>query len=234
MSFDPRSDQVVRPPAPTDEVLQAIARGFHEDAESALLPMRLHEWKVPIPDRKAILSAARQVPTPALAHVVRFHEDPRLWELVLWGGYRVGKSYAAVRWLVEAAKVPVQTLELGRTFRYATSARFFAFADLAEAAGSYRRDDRALVGAAIGSYALVLDDVGAQLRAAAPILDQVISARHLHHRPTLITTNLGRDLFGRPDHFGQRVVLRLDEGGGFRGCGGDDERLALRAALEDA
>jgi DNA replication protein DnaC len=219
----------------TDAELQAKARELHEEGEHALLPLRLREWRVPAPERAALLSGeAPRRGTPALAHVEHFADAPGSWLLALWGGYRVGKTYAALRWLLDAARVPMDTLEHGRTFRYAPSARFVPFTALADAAGSFRADHRALVEQACTARALVLDDVGAQLRAAAPILDQVISARHLHRRPTLLTTNLGPELFGRAENFGARVGLRLEEGGGFRCCGGDDERDALRAALEDA
>ncbi len=217
---------------PTDEALQAAARMRHEATEVALLPMRLREWQVPPLEQEALLRSAPQRVTPALRYVQRFLQGGTDWALVLWGGYRVGKTYAALRWLLEAAKVPMHTLEHGRTFRFATSARFLPFAALAEAAGSFREHHQALVAEAITARALVLDDVGAQLRTAAPILDQVVSARHLYRRPTLITTNLGRELFARREHYGLRTALRLQEAGSFRGCGGDDERAALRAALE--
>ena len=229
-------------PFPTDDDLQNTARARHEHGQRLLLPLRLREWRVPPSEHAALLRGenvsgagpeAPQHVTPALRYVARWREDSE-WCLVLWGGYRVGKTHAALRWLATAAKVPFYSVELGQTFSYATSARFMPFTALADAAGSFRDHHQALVAEAVAARALVLDDVGAQLRAAAPILDQVISARHLHRRPTLITTNLGRDLFVRPDHYGLRVVLRLEEGGAFKGCGGDPERLALRAALEDA
>jgi hypothetical protein len=180
----------------------------------------MREWGIPRSDREAILAGdPGSRDTPALQYVRQFHRTGRDWALVLWGGFRVGKTYAALRWLVEAAKVPLETLDLGRTYRYATTARFLPFAALAEAAGSFREHHQALIAEAITARALVLDDVGAQCRSGAPILDQVISARHLHRRPTLLTTNLGRALFARPDHYGLRVALRLQEGGSFRGCG---------------
>ena len=213
----------LNPPAghlPSEAERQASERARHEAAERVRLPARMREWGIPEADRESILAGDPAVQlTPALKQAREFHRHGRDWALVLWGGYRVGKTYAAFRWLVDAARVPVETLDLGRTFRYAVSARFVPFAALAEAAGSYREHHQALVASAISAWALVLDDVGAQGRGAAPILDQVISARHLHRRPTLLTTNLGRDLFARPDHYGLRVALRLQEGGAFRGCG---------------
>jgi DNA replication protein DnaC len=217
-------------PLPTEAELQAAARAHHEAAQRLCLPARMREWGIPAGDCECILTGdARSLRSPALQHVRQFRRAGRDWALVLWGGYRVGKTYAAFRWLVEAAKVPIQMADLGRTFRYAHSARFLPFSALAEAAGSFRQHHQTLVAAAIAAHALVLDDVGAQLRSAAPILAEVISARHLHRRPTLLTTNLGPDLFARPDHYGLRVALRLQENGSFRGCGGDAERVALRS-----
>ena len=219
-------------PLPTDEELQREARLRHEDGERALLSMRLREWRVPALDREALLRGDEpEHPTPALHHVRRFHQEGTDWALVLWGGYRVGKTYAAIRWLVEAARAQMVTLDHGRTYRYATSARFIPFADLADAAGSYRHHHQDLVAEAITAHALVLDDVGAQLAAGASILDQVVCTRHLQQRPTLLTTNLGRDLFARPDRYGLRATLRLEERGSFHACGGDGERLALQSAL---
>ena len=218
-------------PLPTEAQRQSAERTRHVAAERLALPSRMREWGIPAADRAAMLTGDRgSRDTPALQHVRQFHRSGRDWALVLWGGYRVGKTYAAFRWLVEAAKVPLETIDLGRTYRYATTARFLPFAALAEAAGSYREHHQALIAEAITARALVLDDVGAQGRSSAPILDQVISARHLHRRPTLLTTNIGPDLFARPDHYGRRAALRLQEGGSFRGCGGGDAGNAVPCA----
>jgi hypothetical protein len=216
----------------TDEQLQAEARAHHEANERALLEFRLREWQVPAPDREAILRGEPPKRlTPALSHARAFGHLHRHWALVLWGGHRVGKTYAALRWLVEAAKVPMSTLEHGETWRYSTTARFIPFALLAQTHGSHR-EHQALLADALKARALVLDDVSTEHGAAAPVLDLITYTRHQHRRPTLITTRLGPELFGRPDQYGRRIVLCLQDRGSFRGCGGDDEREALSSALE--
>jgi hypothetical protein len=227
----------LRPPAEplaTEAELQTRARTWHETNERALLPLRLHAWGVPEVEAADLLrlDAPRHV-TPALRHVQAFPAS-RAWALVLWGGFQVGKTQAALRWLVDAARIPLTTLDLGESFRYSTSARFVRFSALAEAWRSFGARQQGLVEDAITARALVLDEVGTQLRLAAPLLDHVVCTRHLHRRPTLITTNMGRELFAGDAHFGLRVALRLEDGAGFRPCGGEPERIALLAARRAA
>ena len=116
--------------------------------------------------------------------------------LVMCGGTGSGKTFAAYYALAYAAASGYQQgmLKVSR--------------ELATWAIHYREDFEYLVHE---NRLLVIDDVGAEHKSASgwaeSVFEDLISYRELHRLPTIITTNLAKDDFGKA--FGERVLSRI-------------------------
>lgn len=132
----------------------------------------------------------------AQAMAEAFAEAPRGW-IYLWGPVGAGKSHLA-------AAIAHQVAAQARSVAYVTAGGLLAYLRAGFADGSADRRLLALQGVEL----LVLDDMGAQRAAAAGSwaaeqLFELLNARYLHERATVITSNLP------PDHLDERLFDRV-------------------------
>lgn len=89
---------------------------------------------------------------------------------------------------------------------------------------AYGAETHDAVGQITSTRLLILDDLGAEF--ASPVWDmllfEILDVRHGDMRPTIITTNLGRDALR--ERYGQRFAERIREGGSVHYLNGDSMR----------
>lgn len=184
-------------PAPTDDA--QVARVLACD--------RLDACGAP---RRAITRVCLTGATEETAAILALRSAPGS-VVVLGGAVGVGKSTAALAWLLEHMLA-------------GTSCRWVHAHDLDRLSGREDRDnlDRVL---AIG--ALVIDDLGVEYLDRggylAAVIDRIVSARTEIEAPTVITTNVTPDTF--VTRYGQRVADRIREAGGFIQVAGASRRV---------
>lgn len=134
---------------------------------------------------------------------------------VLLGPKGVGKSLAAVAWLLLPREAP----------RYLAPgpARFVD----APALARWPRYEEQRMRELERAGALVIDDLGVEFddRSGAfrSLLDGLVNARYAANLPTLITTNIPKAAQFR-EKYGDRICDRVAETGNFYGCDGDSLR----------
>lgn len=142
---------------------------------------------------------------------IRFTSDGWTGLRVLGGRPGVGKSVAALLWLLEQAKGKPECL---RWVQSGDLARGFA----------YDRDEFETL---CSTYALVVDDLGLEYLDENGrflcTLDEVLSKRFAKMRRTLITTNI-TDAKVFSERYKERIASRISEDGAFIVCGGADLR----------
>jgi len=131
--------------------------------------------------------------------------------LVIGGRPGVGKSVAAMLWLVAACKGKTECM---RWVQSGDLARGFAY-------------DQESFEALCSAYGLVIDDLGLEYLDEKGrylcTLDEVLSRRFAKMRRTLITTNITDPaLFA--ERYKERIASRLNEDGAFFVAGGPDLR----------
>jgi DNA replication protein DnaC len=131
--------------------------------------------------------------------------------MVLAGNTGVGKSVAALLWLIDRANGKPECL------------RWVQSGDLAR---GYAYDQEAFESVA-GVYALVIDDLGVEYLddrgRYLSTLDELLSRRFARMRKTMMTTNIvDPAIFA--DRYKERITSRTHEDGAFVVCGGPDMR----------
>lgn len=137
--------------------------------------------------------------------------------LVLAGIPGVGKSVAALLWLVDRAKGKPECL------------RWVQSGDLAR---GYAYDQEAFEAIA-NVYALVIDDLGVEYLDERGrylcTLEELLSRRFARMKKTILTTNIV-DPAVFADRYKERITSRIHEAGAYVVCTGDDLRRTRRAA----
>jgi DNA replication protein DnaC len=161
---------------------------------------------------RAIGSMESLLSTPALVSVF---ENVSADLLVLAGTPGVGKTVAACVWM-----------DLARGKYEISSCKWVQAGELAR---GYAYEQEAFDSVA-KSTALVIDDLGTefldQKERYLCTLEEILSKRYAHERPTLLTTNLSPEKF--KERYGERLVSRIHEDGAFIVCGGQDMRRASK------
>lgn len=205
--------------------LQAEARQEHERQMLGRLPEMAEHFGISSAELRATQVARKTAALQfAQAHAA---SSPRRPVLVLSGGVGCGKSVAAAFWLLQLARRPIVHLDAGRTWDWRRSPRFMPVSALQGAFGSFDKADRLRVAEAQKASALVLDDLGTEVRNVSADLVNLISERIRAGLPTCITTNGSQaEVAAR---YGARFDSRLAESGEWHACGSTDlRRLPLR------
>jgi DNA replication protein DnaC len=223
----------------TDDEVQTEARQKHEQMQLGMLPNLLLRWQAGELEREVILAGPRD--TPALTHVRDFAADRSLKSLVLSGGPGSGKTVAALVWLTIAARRPIHppvdgagnvhdaSSYLGNSWAWDETARMCSPYKMPLLSNSYDRADRLEWDSLERAMYLVLDDLGGEgnHQQFQPALERLIYERNRTGRWTVITTNLlpsEEPRKGFKEIYGDRVWSRVNQFGGFKGCGAQDLR----------
>jgi len=145
--------------------------------------------------------------------------------MLLSGPAGTGKTVAAVsvamRHMVKAMQDNPE-----RTKEYPERTAYFIRAVTAARMSAYGAETQQAVERLTSTRLLILDDLGAEF--ASPVWDmllfEILDVRHGDMRPTIITTNLGRDALR--ERYGQRFAERIREGGSVHYLNGDSMRGA--------
>lgn len=143
--------------------------------------------------------------------------------LLLSGPAGTGKTVAAVA-MAHRHMTKAMADNPERTKEYPQRTALFVRAVTAARMSAYGAETHDAVGQITSARLLILDDLGAEF--ASPVWDmllfEILDVRHGDMRPTIITTNLGRDALR--ERYGQRFAERIREGGSVHYLNGDSMR----------
>lgn len=143
--------------------------------------------------------------------------------MLLSGPAGTGKTVAAVAMAKRHMTKAMQD-NPERTKENPQRTALFVRAVTAARMSAYGAETHDAVGQITSTRLLILDDLGAEF--ASPVWDmllfEILDVRHGDMRPTIITTNLGRDAMR--ERYGQRFAERIREGGSVHYLNGDSMR----------
>lgn len=142
---------------------------------------------------------------------------------VLSGDPGTGKTFAAVRWIVDFVNADEHWTEPGSALMLKGRAPLFV---TAAALARWDRYEQEPMQKLLRAPRLVIDDLGAEYLDKngfyAALLDEVLNERYSARLPTVLTTNLTKEDFKA--RYGERIAGRIRETGTFVGCGNLDLR----------
>lgn len=145
--------------------------------------------------------------------------------MLLSGPPGTGKTVAAVAVALRHMTKAMQD-NPERTKENPQRTALFVRAITAARLSAYGAETQEAVNQLTSTRLLILDDLGAEF--ASPVWDmllfEILDVRHGDMRPTIITTNLGRDALR--ERYGQRFAERIREGGSVHYLNGDSMRGA--------
>jgi len=144
----------------------------------------------------------------------------RTW-IIASGGVGTGKTSWLTAVFIRHLAYSMKGDDFGM---WTTEQRFFRMAQIR--AEKSRTGRERIIQTAIDAKVLMIDDLGAGRRDLTEwqggAMRELLMERHLEGRPTLITTNLAEEAIGKL--YGEHVVSRMREAGGFINLGGADRR----------
>jgi DNA replication protein DnaC len=143
--------------------------------------------------------------------------------LVLSGDPGCGKTFAAVKWIVDYVNDDSHWPQPGSAMQLRGRQPVFVTAAALARWDRYEQEPMAKL---LRAPRLAIDDLGAEYLDKngfyAALLDEVLNERYAARVPTLLTTNLPVDEFKA--RYGERIAGRIRETGTFVACGGVDLR----------
>lgn len=193
-------------------------------------PSWVTEYSKRLEEEKALLLRRMDLPRHALAQLSSQSSTVAMQAitepfgiLVLSGDPGCGKTFAAVKWIVDYVNDDVHWPTPGSAVQLKGRHPVFVTAAALARWDRYEQEPMAKL---LRAPRLAIDDLGAEYLDKngfyAALLDEVLNERYAARVPTLLTTNLPVDEF--KSRYGERIAGRIRETGTFVACGGVDLR----------